>query len=83
MMSFILLQVLSLEGIWWLLDFGVVTSVLSQNYEGMYRCQVQEDSVGVLEIYYVANGILVYMRVNVLVSLVFQVVIGVFGKKKI
>ena len=28
----------------WLLDSGAATSVLSQNYESMYRCQAQKDS---------------------------------------
>ena len=65
-----------------LLDSGAATSVLSQNYEGMYRCQAQEDSAGALETYYAANGTPVHMRANVLVSLAFQVVTGASGKKK-
>ena len=75
-------QVSSSEGTWWLLDSGAATSVLSQNYEGMYRCQAQEDSAGALETYYAANGTPVHMRANVLVSLAFQVVTGASGKKK-
>eukprot|EP00435_Cladocopium_sp_Y103_P004433 s4710_g1.t1 len=75
-------QVSSSEGTWWLLDSGAATSVLSQSYEGMYRCQVQEDSAGGLETYYAANGTPVHMRANVLVSLAFEVVTGTFGKKK-
>ena len=65
-----------------MLDSGAATSVLSQNYEGMYRCQAQEDSAGALETYYAANGTPVHMRANVLVSLAFQVVTGASGKKK-
>ena len=42
-MSFIVFHFLDSEGSWWLLDSGAATSVLSQSYEGMYRCQVQED----------------------------------------
>ena len=83
MMPLISSQVSSSEGTWWLLDSGAATSVLSQNYEGMYRCQAQEDSAGALETYYAANGTPVHMRANVLVSLAFQVVTGASGKKKI
>ena len=82
MMPLISSQVSSSEGTWWLLDSGAATSVLSQNYEGMYRCQAQEDSAGALETYYAANGTPVHMRANVLVSLAFQVVTGASGKKK-
>ena len=48
-----------------LLDSGAATSVLSQNYEGMYRSQAQEDSAGALETYYAANGTPVHMRANI------------------
>ena len=65
MMPLISSQVSSSEGTWWLLDSGAATSVLSQNYEGMYRCQAQEDSAGALETYYAANGTPVHMRANV------------------
>ena len=82
MMPLISSQVSSSEGTCWLLDSGAATSVLSQNYEGMYRCQAQEDSAGALETYYAANGTPVHMRANVLVSLAFQVVTGASGKKK-
>ena len=82
MMPLISSQVSSSEGTWWLLDSGAATSVLSQSYEGMYRCQAQEDSAGALETYYAANGTPVHMRANVLVSLAFQVVTGASGKKK-
>ena len=82
MMPLISSQASSSEGTWWLLDSGAATSVLSQNYEGMYRCQAQEDSAGALETYYAANGTPVHMRANVLVSLAFQVVTGASGKKK-
>ena len=82
LMPLISSQVSSSEGTWWLLDSGAATSVLSQNYEGMYRCQAQEDSAGALETYYAANGTPVHMRANVLVSLAFQVVTGASGKKK-
>ena len=82
MMPLISSQVSSSEGTWWLLDSGAATSVLSQNYEGMYRCQAQEDSAGALETYYAANGTPVHMRANVLVSLAFHVVTGASGKKK-
>ena len=82
MMPLISSQVSSSEGTWWLLDSGAATSVLSRNYEGIYRCQAQEDSAGALETYYAANGTPVHMRANVLASLSFQVVTGASGKKK-
>ena len=56
--------------------------MLSNSYEGMYRCQAQEDSAGALETYYAANGTPVHMRANVLVTVAFEVVAGVSGKKK-
>ena len=56
--------------------------MLSNSYEGMYRCQAQEDSAGALETHYAANGTPVHMRANVLVSVAFEVVTGVSGKKK-
>ena len=79
MMPLISSQVSISEGTWWLLDSGAATSVLSQNYEGMYRRQAQEDSAGALETYYAANGTPAQMRANVLVSLAFQVVTGASG----
>ena len=82
MMPLISSQVSSSEGTWWLLDSGAATSVLSRNYEGIYRCQAQEDSAGALETYYAANGTPVHMRANVLASLSFQVVTGASGKEE-
>ena len=82
MMPLISSQFVDSEGSWWLLDSGAATSVLSNSYEGMYRCQAQEDSAGALETYYAANGTPVHMRANVLVTVAFEVVAGVSGKKK-
>ena len=57
--------------------------MLSQNYDGMYRYQAQEDSTGALETYYAVNGAPVQIRANVLVNLAFQIITGISGKKKI
>jgi len=72
MMPLISSQVSSSEGTWWLLDSGAATSVLSQNYEAMYRCQARGfgRSIGNV-LYYAANGTPVHMRANVFVSLAF------------